>query len=76
MGDKIILDVDQMKLREFEGKFVKIRLKDGTEHEGRVMDFIFAEDNNPQKNSIIVDESNNNGGQFIEFYEDDIETIK
>ena len=76
MTDKIILDVDQMKLREFEGKFVKIRLKDGTEHEGRVTDFIFAEDNNPQNYSIIVEESNNNDGQFIEFYEDDIETIK
>lgn len=65
-----------MKLREFEGKFVKITLKDGTKHEGRVTDFIFAEDNNPQKNSIIVDESNNNGRQFIEFYEDDIETVE
>lgn len=38
-----------MKLREFEGEFVKIKLKDGTKHEGIVTDFVFAEDNNPKK---------------------------
>lgn len=65
-----------MKLREYEGKFVKIKLKDGTEHEGKVTDFIFAEDNNPQKNSIIVDEVNIKHSQLIEFYEDDIQTVE
>ena len=65
-----------MKLREYEGKYVKIKLKDGSEHEGRVTDFIFADDNNPRRNSIIVEKSDNNCAQLIELYEDDIQTVE
>ena len=63
-----------MKLRSYEGKKVVIELNDKKVYRGRVSDFIFAEDNNPPKNSIIVDAS---GHKFpIEIYEDEIKSIE
>lgn len=62
-----------MNLRSYEGKNVVVELNNKKVYKGQVSDFIFAEDNNPPKNSIIVDAKNYENP--IEIYEDEIKLI-
>lgn len=63
-----------MKLRELEGKTVVVELNNNKSYEGKVIDFIFAEDNNPPKNSLLINTIDFDN--LIEVYEDDIKSIE
>lgn len=63
-----------MNLRSYEGKKVIIELLNKKIYRGKVLDFIYAEDNNPQKNSLIISAK---GYDYpIEVYEDEIKSIE
>lgn len=57
-----------MKLIKYEGKEVKITIKNGESYSGKAMDYTPAEDNVPEKDSICIGE--------IEFFESDIKSIE
>lgn len=63
-----------MKLRSFEGKNIIVELNNKKVYIGKVTDFIFAEDNNPPKNSIIINARDHDN--LIEVYEDEIKAIE
>lgn len=62
-----------MRLVEYFGAVVDITGMDGRSAIGKVNDYIFPEDNENGKESIIVDFPD---GTAQEFYEEDIKTIK
>lgn len=63
-----------MNLRGYEGKNVIVQTDKKKIYRGKARDFVFAEDNNPQKNSLIIDAV---GYEFpIEIYEDEIQSIE
>lgn len=62
-----------MKLKSFYGKKIHIIDNEGNEFVGTINDYIFPEDNENHKESIIVDLEN---GEAWEFYENDIKTIE
>ncbi len=62
-----------MDLVKFYNKKVRITDTDGHVFLGTVTDYIEAEDNNPEVESIIIDELN---GDLLEFYEDTIKEIE
>lgn len=62
-----------MVLTSYYNKKVKILDSDGIEHVGKVTDYIYPEDNESGKASIIIFSTN---GDYIEFYEDDIDKIE
>ena len=57
-----------MKLHEYEGRKVRLITTIGNTFEGYVSDFIEAEDNEPEKESIII-------GDY-EIFEDEIKSIE
>lgn len=62
-----------MNLKQFYGEKVKIVAGNGTVFLGTVNDYIFPEDNESGKESIVVDTIEN---QAIEFNESGIQTIE
>ncbi len=62
-----------MKLIEFERKNVKIITPENGVFTGFVEDYIYPEDNENEKESIIICTQDN---RYIEFYEEHIKTIK
>ena len=66
-----------MKLIDFEGKRVKIVSVNNRMFEGRIADYIYAEDNNPEIESIVMDcEKGPLSGMAVEFREEDIKVIE
>ena len=61
-----------MNLKQYCGKKVKIVADNDKVFLGKVNDYIFPEDNESEKESIVVDTIEN---QAIEFYEDHIKEI-
>lgn len=57
-----------MKLHEYEGQKVRLITTIGNIFEGYVSDFIEAEDNEPEKESLII-------GDY-EIFEDEIKSIE
>lgn len=62
-----------MNLRQYEHKKVRIVDKDGKQYKGYVGDYIWADDNENNLESIIVDFPD---GSVAEFYEKDFELIE
>ncbi len=62
-----------MNLKQFYGKKVKIVSVDKTVFIGTVNDYFYPDDNENEKESIVIDTSDK---RVIEFYEDDIQTIE
>jgi len=62
-----------MKLKEFYNKKVNIVTNEGTAFSGVVTEYFYPEDNESGKESIVIDSSD---GDAVEFYEEDIKTIK
>ena len=62
-----------MNLKQFYGKKVKIVSVDKTVFIGIVNDYFYPDDNENEKESIVIDTSDK---RVIEFYEDDIQTIE
>lgn len=62
-----------MKLLKYYNKKVKILCENDLVFEGWVNDYIYPEDNENEKESIIIDTID---GKIIEFYEKDILTIE
>ncbi|WP_055079079.1 hypothetical protein [Lagierella massiliensis] len=62
-----------MNLRKYEGENIIVELNNKKIYIGKVTDFIFAEDNNPQKNSIIIEARGCDN--LVEIYEDDVKKI-
>ena len=63
---------DNMKLVNFCGRNVTVILTDGSAVTGTVSDYVFPEDNENGKESIIID---TNSGEIIELYEHDMFSI-
>ena len=61
-----------MKLVNFYGRNVTVILTDGSSVKGIVNDYIYPEDNENRKESIIID---TNYGEIIELYEHDMLSI-
>jgi hypothetical protein len=61
-----------MNLQSYEGEKVEIVAPYGS-FKGKVLDYIYADDNKPEKESIVVRVED---GHLEEFYEDSIESIK
>ncbi len=61
-----------MKLVNFYGRNVTVILTDGSSVKGIVNDYIYPEDNENMKESIIID---TNSGEIIELYEHDMLSI-
>lgn len=61
-----------MKLVNFYGRNVTVILTDGSSVKGIVNDYIYPEDNENRKESIIID---TNSGEIIELYEHDMLSI-
>ena len=61
-----------MKLVNFYGRNVTVILTDGSSVKGTVNDYIYPEDNENRKESIIID---TNSGEIIELYEHDMLSI-
>lgn len=61
-----------MKLVNFYGRNVTVILTDGSSVTGTVSDYVFPEDNENGKESIIID---TNSGEIIELYEHDMFSI-
>lgn len=57
-----------MNLRQYVGEYVIVEFKNGQIRRGQITDYFFPEDNENDKESVIIDEC-------IEFYEDDIVSI-
>lgn len=62
-----------MYLGHYDGKTVRIISTDGVKFEGFVNDYVFPDDNENEKESIIL---HCNDGRWIEFYEADISSIR
>lgn len=62
-----------MNLVDFYGENVKITAVNGNVYTGVVEDYIYPEDNENGKESIIVDTTSKN---IVEFYENDIFSIE
>ena len=60
-----------MKLYEYEGKKVEIRLKEGETIKGKCLDFTKAINNDPEEDSIDIELD----GKVYEIYESEIEKI-
>lgn len=63
-----------MNLIEYEGKKVRILAMNGRLFEGKVTDYVYPEDNDPEVESIIIDDILS--GNAVEFPEDDIKSIE
>lgn len=63
-----------MMLRNYQGKQIALTTIKGKSYRGKGLEFIFAEDNNPPKNSLIIRAV---GYEYpIEIYEDEVESIE
>ena len=62
-----------MELVKFYNKKVRITDTEGRVFLGHVSDYIYPEDNEPEVESIIVDELS---GDLLEFYEETIKEIE
>lgn len=63
-----------MKLIDYEGKRVKIIAMNGKKFEGKVTDYVYPEDNDPEIESIIIEDILS--GTAVEFPENDIKSIE
>lgn len=63
-----------MNLKDFWEKKVVIQAKNNRIFRGEITDYIYPEDNENEKESIILEPIN--GGNPIEFYENDIKEIQ
>ena len=66
--------VKTMSLKEFDGKRIVLIDTAGKEYKGIVGDYVYPEDNENGKESVILDV--NRGRGPIEFYEEDIRSIE
>lgn len=65
-----------MSLSEFYGKQVRIVAQNGKEFEGKVTDYFYPEDNDPEEESIAIRCSKGFlAGKSVEFPEHDIVSI-
>lgn len=62
-----------MKISQYEGKKVIITDIDEEVHYGKVTDYIYPEDNEPEGESIILE---NLEGELLEFRPEDIKKIE
>jgi len=62
-----------VKLAQFNNKIVKIIAKNGNSFVGLVSEYFYPEDNESDKESIVIDTEE---GTAVEFYERDIKTIE
>lgn len=62
-----------MNLKDFYGENVKINAKNGLAFSGEVSEYIYPEDNENGKESIIIDAED---GSLVEFYDEDIASIR
>ena len=62
-----------MSLKELCGKRVRIVSPDGVSFMGKVDDYFYPEDNENEKESVVLDTED---GTLIEFYEDDIKELE
>lgn len=62
-----------MNLKQYYNKKVKIVSVDKVVFIGTVNDYFYPDDNENEKESIVIDTSDK---RVIEFYEDDIQTIE
>lgn len=66
-----------MELRKYEGKKVKIISQSGKTYEGIVGDYCYPEDDENNKEMIVVDvEKGSHEGKAVGLYETDIESIE
>lgn len=66
-----------MKLIDYEGERVRIVDIDNQIFEGRISDYIYAEDNEPEVEAIVMDcEKGPLSGKAVEFREEDIKVIE
>lgn len=66
-----------MSLNEYYGKNVRIVAKNGKEFEGRVTDYFYPEDNDPEEESIAIRCMRGPFvGKSVEFPEHDIVSIE
>lgn len=69
-----------INLREFEGKNVRLTDNEGDVFTGYAADYIFAEDNDPEEESIVLDYPTRNDGfkyeSPVEFRISEIESIE
>lgn len=61
---------------ELEGKKVKIITTDNEEFTGRVSDYIYPEDNEPEIAMLAVEDCPQRPGKWIGFYENEIQSIQ
>ena len=62
-----------MNLSSFYGKKVEITTRNGLAFSGKVSDYIYPEDNENEKESIVIDAED---GSLVEFYDEDILSIR
>lgn len=62
-----------MRLKQFYNKKVKIVADNGIVFLGTVNDYFYSDDNESEKESIVIDTVE---GSAVEFYEDDIAEIE
>ena len=66
-----------MKLMDYEGKRVRIVDVDNQIFEGRITDYIYAEDNEPEVEAIVMDcQKGPLRGKAVEFWEEHISVIE
>lgn len=63
-----------MDLKQYDGKRIRLISCDRKKYKGTVGDYVYPEDNENGKESIILDVDR--GGGPIEFYEEDILSIE
>lgn len=62
-----------MSLKELCGKRIRIVSPDGASFTGKVSDYFYPEDNENEKESVVLDTED---GTLIEIYEDDIKELE
>lgn len=62
-----------MKLKQFYNKKVNIVSDEGTAFSGVVTEYFHPDENDSERESIVIDTSS---GECVEFYEEDIKTIE
>lgn len=66
-----------MSLNEYYGKKVRIVAQNGKTFEGKVTDYFYPEDNEPEEESIAIRcENSSLSGKSVEFPEHDIVSIE
>lgn len=63
-----------MSLAQYYGKNVHVIANNGKEFQGKVTDYSYPEDNNPEVESIAIKDIDS--GSYIEFPKNDIKSIE